>query len=218
MEVIKCNTEVAIETLGEAPNLSTKSKMAENRFKFASTDAIVVDQLKLNAENKNTTKLIQTWVYLWEKWANERKFNHKLEEYEHEDLDKKLQLFYAEVYAEDGFFYNFVENITNNKCNDRSCISRYMVTRDAFKVFKLNSPAARAILRTLSLVPIYHEMHSRSYDFHTKCYFKVENASTYRKAPLTRKCYKGRKCDIKVESVIMIENAAHVKISNITLT
>ena len=42
-----------------------------------------------------------------------------------------------------------------------------MVTRDVFKVLKLHSPAARAILRTLkiSIVPIYHEMHSRSYDF-----------------------------------------------------
>ena len=49
------------------------------------------------------------------KWANERKFNPKLEEYEHEDLDKKLQMFYAEVCTKDGFFYNFVENIINKK-------------------------------------------------------------------------------------------------------
>ena len=42
-----------------------------------------------------------------------------------------------------------------------------MVTRDIFKVIKLHSPGARAILRNLktSLVPKYHEMHSRSYDF-----------------------------------------------------
>lgn len=42
-----------------------------------------------------------------------------------------------------------------------------MVTRDVFQVLKLHSPAARAILRTFktSLVPIYHVMHSRSYDF-----------------------------------------------------
>ena len=71
--------------------------MAENQFKFASTDEMVVDQLKLNAENKKKTNWIQAWMYLWEKWANERKFNHKLEEYEHEDLDKRLQMFYAEV-------------------------------------------------------------------------------------------------------------------------
>ena len=95
MEVIKCNTKVAMETIGEARNLNTKSKMAESRF--VSSDEIVVDQLKLNAKNKNTTKSTQTWLNVWEKWANERKFNPNLEEYEHEDLDKKLQMFYAEV-------------------------------------------------------------------------------------------------------------------------
>ena len=42
-----------------------------------------------------------------------------------------------------------------------------MVTRDVFKVLKLHSPAACAILRTLktSLMPIYQEMHLPSYDF-----------------------------------------------------
>ena len=42
-----------------------------------------------------------------------------------------------------------------------------MVTRDVLKVLKLHSPTARAILRAFktSLVPINHEMHSRSYDF-----------------------------------------------------
>ena len=71
MEVAKRNTKVAMETIGEARNLNTKSKMAESRF--ASSDEIVVDQLrKLNAKNKNTTKSPQTWTNLWEKWANER--------------------------------------------------------------------------------------------------------------------------------------------------
>ena len=51
MEVAKRNTKVAMETVGEARNLNTKSKMAESRF--ASSDEIVVDQLrKLNANNK----------------------------------------------------------------------------------------------------------------------------------------------------------------------
>ena len=118
-------------------------------------------------KNKNTTKSTQTLLNVREKWANERKFNPKLEEYRHEDLDKKLQLFYAEVRTKDEFFYIFVENIINKKSYDRSCISWYMVTRDVFKVLKLRSPSARKILRTLktSLVHIYHVMHSRSYDF-----------------------------------------------------
>ena len=85
MEVVKCNTKVAMETIGEARTLTTKSKMAESRF--ASFDEIVVDQLKLKAKNKNTTKSTQTWLNAWEKCVNERKFNPKLEEYEDEDLD-----------------------------------------------------------------------------------------------------------------------------------
>ena len=58
-------------------------------------------------KNRNTTKSTQTWLVVWEKWANERKFNPKLEEYEHrdEDLDKKLQMFCAEVRTEDGLEY-----------------------------------------------------------------------------------------------------------------
>ena len=50
MGVIKCNTKVAMETIGEARNLSTKSKVAESRF--VSSDEIVVDQLKLNAKKQ----------------------------------------------------------------------------------------------------------------------------------------------------------------------
>ena len=71
MEVIKCNTKVAMGTIGEARNINKKSKMAENWF--ASSGKIVVDQLKLNAKNKNTTKSTQTWLNVWEKWANEKK-------------------------------------------------------------------------------------------------------------------------------------------------
>ena len=31
--------------------------------------------------------------------------------YEHKDLDRELQMSYAEVGRKDGFFYNFVENL-----------------------------------------------------------------------------------------------------------
>ena len=54
MEVIKCDTKVAMETIREARHLNTKSKMAERRF--ASSDKIVVDQLKLKAKNKTPLK------------------------------------------------------------------------------------------------------------------------------------------------------------------
>ena len=43
MEVIKCNTEFAMETIGEARNLTeAKTKTAETRFTLS--DDIVVDQ------------------------------------------------------------------------------------------------------------------------------------------------------------------------------
>ena len=57
MEVIKCEMKVAMETTGEVRNLKTKSKMPKRRF--ASSDEIVVDLLKLNTKNKNTTKSTQ---------------------------------------------------------------------------------------------------------------------------------------------------------------
>ena len=58
-------------------------------------------------------------------WKNgEMNFNPKVEEYEPENLDTKIQMFYAEVRAKDGFFYNFVEKVINKKkLYDRSCIS-----------------------------------------------------------------------------------------------
>ena len=83
---------------------------------------LVVDQLKLNAKNESTSKSTQKWLNVWEKWANERIFNPKQEVYEHEDLDKRLQMFEAEVRSKNGFFYNFVENIINKNSYDRSYI------------------------------------------------------------------------------------------------
>ena len=74
---------------------------------------LVVDQLKLNAKNKNATKSTQKWLNVRGKRANVRKYNPKLEEYEHEDLDKKLQMSGAEVRNKYRFFHNFAENIIN---------------------------------------------------------------------------------------------------------
>ena len=55
--------------------METIREAKARKAKLASSDEIVVDQLKLNAKNKNTTKSTQTWLNVWEKWANERKFN-----------------------------------------------------------------------------------------------------------------------------------------------
>ena len=89
-----------------------------------------------------------------------------------------------------------------------------MVTHDAFKVSKLHSTATLAIVRTLktSLVPIYHEMHERSYDFLYHILHQGRKCHQRRRAALGRKLLKGKKCNIKVESVVKIENATRVKI------
>ena len=114
MEVIKSNTKVAMEAIGEARNWNKKQNGCESRF--ASSDETVTDHLKLSVKkNKNRTKSPQTLLNVWEKWANER-----------------MKIFYTEVRTKDGFFYNFVENIVNKKSHDPSCILWYLVTRDAF--------------------------------------------------------------------------------------
>ena len=55
-------------------------------------------------------------VVVWENRQMKEKLTlHWRSTYEHEDLDKQLQMFYAEVRTKYGFFYNFVENIVNKK-------------------------------------------------------------------------------------------------------
>ena len=89
---------------GEAPNLNIKvKKMADSRFALSNQN--IVEQLKENAKNKNTSKATQTWLNVWQTWATERKLNPKLEEYEHEQLDKMLQIFYTEIRTKDGLEY-----------------------------------------------------------------------------------------------------------------
>ena len=71
--------------------------MADSQFALSNQN--IVEQLKENAKNKNTLKATQTWLNVWQTWATQRKVNPKMEEYEHEQLDKS----------------NFVENIINKK-------------------------------------------------------------------------------------------------------
>ena len=72
----------------EAPSLNTKVKIKMAYSRFALSNQNIVEQLKENAKNKNTLKATQTWLNVWQTWATERKLNPKLEEYEHEQLDK----------------------------------------------------------------------------------------------------------------------------------
>ena len=63
--------------------------MADSRFALSNQN--IVEQLKENAKNKNTLKATQTWLNVWQTWATRRKVNPKMEEYEHEQLDKMLE-------------------------------------------------------------------------------------------------------------------------------
>ena len=84
---MECNTEVAMETPGKRQVWTPKwKKMADSRFALSNQN--IVEQLKENAKNKITLKATQTWLNVWQTWATERKLNPKLEEYEHEQLDK----------------------------------------------------------------------------------------------------------------------------------
>ena len=71
IEVIQCNTEVAMETLGKRHVHEIKKKMADIRFALSNQN--IVEKLEENAKNKNTLKTTQTWLNLWQTWATERK-------------------------------------------------------------------------------------------------------------------------------------------------
>ena len=67
-----------------------KNKMADSHFAISNQSN--VERLKENSKNKNTLKVTETWLKVWQNWAKERKVNQKIEEYEHEELNKMLQL------------------------------------------------------------------------------------------------------------------------------
>ena len=76
--------------------------MADSRFALSNQNIVESQE---NAKNKNTLKTTQTWLNVCQTWATERKVNPKIEQYEHEQLDKMLQIFYTEVRTKDGFEY-----------------------------------------------------------------------------------------------------------------
>ena len=72
-----------------------KNKMADSRFAISNQSN--VEQLKENSKNQNTLKASQNRLKVWQNWVTELKANRKIEEYEHKELDKMLQVFYAEI-------------------------------------------------------------------------------------------------------------------------
>ena len=56
-----------------------------------------MEQLKENSKIQITLKATQTYLKIWQNRATEQKVNQKIEEDDHEELDKMLQVFYAEI-------------------------------------------------------------------------------------------------------------------------
>ena len=93
-----------METPGKRQIWTPKWKKLADSW-FALSNQNIVEQLTENKKNKHTLKATQTWLNVWQTWATERKLNPKLEEYEHKQLDKMLQIFYTEIRTKDGFEY-----------------------------------------------------------------------------------------------------------------
>ena len=94
---------------GEAPNLNTEvKKMADSRFALSNQN-IALSNLKRMRKTKTSWKLHRPgWIsgkHGLQTWAAERKLKPKLEEYEHEQLDKMLEIFYTKIRTKDGFDY-----------------------------------------------------------------------------------------------------------------
>lgn len=64
-----------------------------------------LQELTDSAKNKNTTRSTNTWIRLYQQWAETRNENINLETYSPLELDKVLSRFYAEVRKQDGLDY-----------------------------------------------------------------------------------------------------------------
>ena len=128
--------------------------MAESRL--ASSDEIVVGQVKLNAKTK--TRLNQHKRGWMSGKNGQIKENSTLNwRSTSTKISIKLQMFYAEVRTKDGLFYNFVENIINKKSYIARALRDIWSLVMILKFSNCTRLRARWILRTLkaSLVPLY---------------------------------------------------------------
>ena len=82
--------------------MKKKKKMADSRCAFSNQN--IVEKLEENAKNKNTLKVIQTWLNVWQTWATERKVNQKLKNTSTNNSKKKSRR-----------LSNFVEYTINKK-------------------------------------------------------------------------------------------------------
>ena len=84
MEVIQCNTEVALEHWGSGKFVHQMKKMADSRFALSNQN--IVEKLAKNTKTKNKLKATQTWLNVL---VTERKVNPKTEEFENEYLEEE---------------------------------------------------------------------------------------------------------------------------------
>ena len=78
------------------------AKAQQNKMAGSSgeSDNILIQSLKENAVNKNTSQSTNNWVTVWKSWAPQKGYDESIEKYEPEA--KLLEQFYATVRKKDG--------------------------------------------------------------------------------------------------------------------
>ena len=79
--------------------------MAEKDSRFAESNEISIQALKENAKNANTTQSTINWLKVFQSWASKRGYDKNIEQYVPEELNKILEVFYAEVRKQNGEEY-----------------------------------------------------------------------------------------------------------------
>ena len=73
--------------------------------RFIEADEELVEVLKTESENKNSKRSTDYWKGIFEKWAEIRGKEEKLESYDIPELNDALSQFYAELRKENGQDY-----------------------------------------------------------------------------------------------------------------
>lgn len=97
--------ERASELDRETPATSTRPTLPVDPPTFAEATLEDLQRLQDKNKNKNTAKTTNTWVKRFEAWRSFKNMPYKLEEVPKAELDKVLQLFFAELRKKDGSEY-----------------------------------------------------------------------------------------------------------------
>ncbi|KAK3754516.1 hypothetical protein QZH41_006878 [Actinostola sp. cb2023] len=76
-----------------------------SKQRFGNVNQNDIEQLRLQSKNKNTLKSTAHWFNVFKSWKETREIQGKIEEMKPEDLNKILEIFYAEVKNKDGEDY-----------------------------------------------------------------------------------------------------------------